>query len=327
MMDKAFLPAIRARHAWERQLLAWENVVGVGVGLKEKAGRPTSEEAVLIYVLRKIGLMELPPQHILPRGITVMLGAGRSKDVPTDVVETGPIIALIDPKTRMRPAVGGCSVGHHACGCAGTLGGLVTDARGRPLLLSNNHVLALLNDGRKGDRILQPAPYDGGVTNRDTIATLEGYVQLRWGDKEANFVDAAVARIRDRRMVTGGVLGLQKVASELVTADLRMKVCKSGRTTGLTRGGEVTDVDATFVVGYGAKGRALFRNQVVIRSPKRFSDHGDSGSFILTEDDPPRVTGLLFAGNPQGTVTLANHMETVLEELGVRMAGGDRGAI
>jgi hypothetical protein len=184
--------------------------------------------------------------------------------------------------------------------------------------------MALLNDAHRGDRILQPGPFDGGVVSDDTLALVDRYATIRWGGKEANFVDACTARSRDDGTLAAGFLGIGNGHPVLGSAALGMKVRKSGRTTGVTTGGEVTDIDATFTVGYGSKGSALFRNQIVIRSAERFSDHGDSGSFILTEEEPLRAVGLLFAGNSPGTVTLANHMRTVLEELEVRLPEDER---
>ncbi len=319
MLEEALLLVNQARHAWEGHLLRSHNVVGVGIGLKETGGVRTRDPAVLIYVATKLPLEKLSARDVLPPTLAVSLDTGVPGEVATDIIETGQITALSGPTDRHRPAVGGCSVGHHACGCSGTLGGLVTDGKNRTLILSNNHVMALLNDARRGDRILQPGPFDGGVVSDDTLAVVDRYVTIRWGGKQANFVDACTARPRDDSMVAAGFLGIGKGHPALASANLGMKVRKSGRTTGVTTGGEVTDIDATFTVGYGPKGAALFRNQTVIRSAERFSDHGDSGSFILTEEEPLRAVGLLFAGNSPGTVTLANHMRTVLEELKVRL--------
>ncbi len=315
MLEDALLAVNQARHTWERRLLDSHNVVGVGIGLKETGGARGRHVAVLIYVARKLPLTSLSSRDLLPSTITVTLGEAVTTEVATDVIETGPITALADPKARRRPAIGGCSIGHYACGCAGTLGGTVLDENERPLILSNNHVMAQLNDARKGDRILQPGPLDGGVVNQDTLATVERFVPLKWGGEQANFVDACVAGPQDDELLAPGFMDVGGEYPSLLSAALGMKVRKSGRTTGVTTGGEVTDIDATFTVGYGSKGRALFRNQMVVRSATRFSDHGDSGSFILTDDEPLGTVGLLFAGNSPGTVTLANHMQTVLEEL------------
>jgi hypothetical protein len=326
MLEEALLLVNRARHTWEEHLLRSHNVVGVGIGLKETGGVRTTDPAVVIYVSTKLPPARLSARDVLPPTLSVKLDTGAPGEVATDVVETGHIRALSGPRDRSRPALGGCSVGHHACGCAGTLGGLVTDSKGRTLILSNNHVMAMLNDAKRGDRILQPGPFDGGVVSDDTLGRVDRYVTIRWGGKDANFVDACTAKPSDGNIVAAGFLGIGDGRPTLASAVLDMKVRKSGRTTGVTTGGEITDIDATFTVGYGSKGSALFKNQTVIRSSKRFSDHGDSGSFILMEEEPLRAVGLLFAGNSPGTVTLANHMRTVLEELEVRLPEGGNDA-
>ena len=80
-----------------------------------------------------------------------------------------------NPRTRIRPAQPGCSVGFRFPGdafvMAGTFGALVRKGTAR-YILSNNHVLANAHAGPVGAPILQPRPYDGGVNPRDRIAVL-----------------------------------------------------------------------------------------------------------------------------------------------------------
>src|SRR5713101_5810378 len=64
-------------------------------------------------------------------------------------------------RTRRRPLVVGCSIGHFRI-TAGTLGCFVSTKSGEPRILSNNHVLANENSGKKGDAIIQPGQFDGG---------------------------------------------------------------------------------------------------------------------------------------------------------------------
>ena len=65
-------------------------------------------------------------------------------------------------RQRRRPLCIGCSVGHFNV-TAGTLGAFVRPRGGGPLaILSNNHVLANENRGKKGDDILQPGAIDDG---------------------------------------------------------------------------------------------------------------------------------------------------------------------
>jgi hypothetical protein len=62
-------------------------------------------------------------------------------------------------------------------------------------MLSNNHVLANENRGKKGDDILQPGIIDDGQNPTDGVATLADFVRFkRLG---ANLVDAATAAVKE----------------------------------------------------------------------------------------------------------------------------------
>jgi hypothetical protein len=311
-------------------LLAKSNVVGCGVGYKEVAGTRTGELCVVVSVAQKVSRGQLAPEHLVPQAL---------EGVRTDVQETGVIRALRDRTDKWQPAPGGVSCGHVAI-TAGTLGCLVT--RGDEIfILSNNHVLADSNQGQPGDAILQPGPHDGG-TLADQIATLEEFVPINFGtddpicpiatgladvfnglaqifgsrhrmqafqeNPEMNLVDAAIARPLSADLVEKRILeiGAPQGVGE---GTLGLRIRKSGRTTGLTSG-EITQVDATVRVGYGAGNTATFTDQLVAGP---MSSGGDSGSAVLDEDG--RVVGLLFAGSAQTTVI--NRIQNVLDALNV----------
>lgn len=106
--------------------------------------------------------------------------------MPVDVVEAGPFHALpfyalgspgvgaeepqpgvLEHTERVRPVRTGASIGHVDIS-AGTTGCLVLDnADGSRQVLSNNHVLANMNDAEVGDAVVQPGPADGGVDAAD----------------------------------------------------------------------------------------------------------------------------------------------------------------
>jgi hypothetical protein len=90
-----------------------------------------------------------------------------------------------------------------------------------------------------------------------------------------------------------------------------MSVQKYGRTTSLTTG-SVTGVNATVKVRYSKGHTATFVNQIVIGSG--FSDSGDSGSLIVTNDANLNPVGLLFAGS--SSTTIGNPIAAVLSQLG-----------
>jgi hypothetical protein len=72
--------AVKARH--ESELMRKSNVVGVGVGFREKAGHLTDEIALVVNVIRKLPSSQLAPEDFVPREI---------EGVPVDVREIGEI--------------------------------------------------------------------------------------------------------------------------------------------------------------------------------------------------------------------------------------------
>lgn len=259
-------------------------------------------------------------------------------DVPTDVIETGPIRAFQAPTERFRPAPGGVSIGHQNI-TAGTLGCWV-HRDGQWMILSNNHVLANSNDATPGDAILQPGPHDGGSAANDQIAKLEDFVTIQFTEIPSdcniagnvvsllnwvarllgsntqlrafktmaaeNLVDAAIARPLREEDVKPEILNIGAIVGT-ASADLGTAVKKSGRTTGYTEG-EILQVDVTANVQYGAGRVAQFRDQLMAGA---MSQGGDSGSAVL--DGENRLVGLLFAGSDQSTII--NRIQNVFSAL------------
>jgi hypothetical protein len=264
--------------------------------------------------------------------------------VPVDVVEVGLLRTFQARTDRWRPAPGGVSLGHYKI-TAGTFGAVVRDRNtGDRLILSNNHVLANSNDAAAGDPVLQPGPADGGQMRTDTIAQLERFVPLVYdtapaacdvatgvaeaanavaqllGSKHrlealqsdpmaSNAMDAAVARPVDDADILDEILEVGEVQGT-APAQLGMPVRKSGRTTSFTTG-EITILDATVTVAYGAGRTARFDNQIVTSA---MSQGGDSGS-LLVAGDMQQAVGLLFAGSEQ--TTIHSPIQIVLDSLEV----------
>src|SRR5262245_11821730 len=107
--------AQQAKRQNEARLMRMRNVGAVGIGFKTVRDVQTNELCVVVSVIKKLPLIQLPESARVPSTL-----AG----VPTDVVETGLIFALQDPKEKMRPARPGVSIGHYQI-TAGTLGCLV----------------------------------------------------------------------------------------------------------------------------------------------------------------------------------------------------------
>ncbi len=236
------------------------------------------------------------------------------------------------------PVPTGVSVGHPTI-TAGTIGARVTDGS-NVFILSNNHVLADNNNAVIGDTIVQPGAFDGGVNTDDAIATLSDYEPISFVTN--NTMDAAIALTTPAELGISTPVGEygspvgygvpnaelhpaygdpQIIGDEDMSLLLGTAVQKVGRTTGVTTG-SVTTVNASVSVCYNAPDCtqiAVFIDQVII-GPSGFSAGGDSGSLIVTDDAFAQGVGLLFAGN--GTITIANRIDLVLNRFGVTIDDG-----
>jgi hypothetical protein len=310
-------------------ILERANVVAAGVGYKVRGGVRTDDLAIVASVTEKV-----PPERLAARDLVPAAVDG----IPTDVLPTGEFRAFQSRTERPRPAPGGVSIGHRNV-TAGTLGCLMRRG-GQVVILSNNHVLANSNEAVRGDAILQPGAHDGGRFPGDHIADLADFVPIVFleppsecrfassvisilnagcvliGSKTRyrtlslqvtdNLVDAAIARPVDGALVEDEILELGALTG-LGSGSLGMAIRKSGRTTGLTAG-EVTQVDVTVNVQYGAGRTARFTDQLMAGP---MSQGGDSGSAVVDAEN--RLVGLLFAGSDSSTII--NRIEHVVAEL------------
>lgn len=289
MPEALSAPEAVAAAARMREVVAQPNVVAVGISEKESDGQLTGELALTFYVEKK---HDVPIDEAVPAVIPAALAR---RDVPTDVVELGPIVP--EALVQRTPVVPGFSIGHGDV-TAGTLGAIL-GPRNRPRILGNSHVLADSGEALVGDPILYPGPLDGGGS-ADVIAHLAHFVPFDTSGAFVNTMDAAVATVvRERRAEVRtrvALLGLVPVGTTI--ASRGMKIVKVGRTTSLTRG-EVRDVNFRFVLDYGGGiGPVGFIDQVLCT---RYSDGGDSGSLVL-EEGSGRAVGLHFAGANGGSV-------------------------
>jgi len=78
--DAAFQRASELKNEMEQELLKKANVVGVGVGFRQKGGESTGEVALIVMVRKKVSNLMLPPEDRIPAEIN---------DVPIDVLEVG----------------------------------------------------------------------------------------------------------------------------------------------------------------------------------------------------------------------------------------------
>jgi hypothetical protein len=281
--------------------MATPGVVGHAVGLRDGA-------AVILVYTQQAGVSGIPQ---------------RVDGIATRIVVSGMVVAGTDETGRHRPAPLGVSIGHPAI-TAGTLGFKVKDGVGNALILSNNHVMANMNQASLGDHILQPGAIDGGTDPADRIGDLAAFVPINFSGGN-NVVDAAVASVLSSDVLSSTPFdeGYGQPSATTVPAFVGMAVQKYGRTTGHTHG-TVDAINGTFNVCYEPLGpfclrAALFVSQIVI-TPGTFSGGGDSGSGIVTDDANRNPVALLFAGS--GSFTIANPIAPVLASFNVTVDDG-----
>lgn len=330
-MAQPRMETVKQAHAMaEDNLIQRRDVVAVAIGLRRTQGEQTNEPCIKVFVPRKLPLDQLRPERILPRAVS----APDDSEVPVDVEEmappwsppysTGAELQSVVPyfgmsefelRQKVRPALGGLSVANYRFQ-VGTITTAVRDKQyaGVYYVLSNNHVLALLNGGTLGDPILQPAPEDGGQYPQDMIARLSRFVPLRFDAGSSNTVDAAIAYTPLGTVLPQVLwIGTPHAVRSIDGIQSGEIVQKIGRTTGLTEG-QIQAINATLKINYALAGFgnmvALFRQQIITN---HMAGYGDSGSMLL--DLEGNALGLLGAGSM--THTVFNYLENVQNELGV----------
>jgi hypothetical protein len=346
--SKGLAKALEAQEHHTDVLMNLPGVVGTAVGWTED-GTPM----VKIYT-EKIGIGGLPKQI---------------DGVPVALEVTGRIHALaappckgpnagdpgcpgsgggtdIDPKSIFPiPVPIGVSVGNmnsiqpagFLVNCTtGTLGARVKNSSGELFVLSNNHVLALSNQGTTSDQIVQPGPADADpvctttATSYNQLGTLEEYPEINFDGVTPNIIDAAIAGAPSGTVGTGTPAdgyGIPQSTPLTCTPEnspnancgnlLNHSVQKYGRTTGLTKG-IITGINVIVAVNYTA-GTAIFTDQIEVSAASKkggFIKSGDSGSLLVT-DPGKQPVGLLFAGDNRGKLGFANRIDLVLNHFGV----------
>jgi endonuclease G, mitochondrial len=307
------------------------NISSVGIGYKQVKGKATKEIAIQFTVNEKRAQPELEalntqliPETILVDGVSV----------PTDVLERTYALGYkilpaeregvaSDRKVRIDPIKPGVSVAN-AKETAGTLGCIVYDKRnGKPYILSNWHVLHGL-DGKIGDEIVQPGPYDDNRVTRNHLGKL---IRSHLGAAG----DCAIASIENRGF-DPEVLELNLSLKQLGDAELGDKVIKSGRTTGVTHG-IVTRVNILTKIDYGGSvGEQAIGGFEIGPDPSNPPENGevsmggDSGSSWLFKTSNGRpstiLAGLHFAGEISGDPNehaVACYPHSVFEKLEITL--------
>jgi hypothetical protein len=291
-------------------ILKYPNVIGYSntLKLKIKADKAIPEkQCIRIYVVKKVPKEQLKPDEIIPEEID---------GICTDVVEVGKIKAhrqMYNPKKKYRPAPAGISTSRTDEIAAGTVGWYLASEDGTILIMSNNHVWANENAGKRGDPLVQPGTYDGGNPKTDILYVLYDYIPIDFSPNAQNTVDVAVAEALDYSQISLTIINTGGIKSKRIPSE-EETVIKVGRTTGVTQG-TVIDTSATLQIEYD-NGVATFTDIIIIQG-NLTSQPGDSGSPVFTTQQ--EFIGLLFGGSEDGKTSVICKYTNIEQELTKRL--------
>ncbi|WP_330923921.1 hypothetical protein [Candidatus Sororendozoicomonas aggregata] len=320
----------------ETALLNLPNVVGVGIGTKQKGEADTGTPCITALVSTKWPKSLLASTDLIPHCVG-------EKKTPTDVVEVGEFFAggsysndareksvhdspiandnpsLLSPSEsgynlgdqqvtttltrRVRPAQSGFSCAHYRV-TKGTIGTCCYDARPFPsmhekyYILGNNHVLADSNKAKIGDPILQPGRGDGGVYPQDMIARLTRYVPIQFSTDSSQPSNYVDAAIAEGKLqdLDREIYWGGHVKRLFTAPSVGDILQKCGRTTGFTTG-KITTINTTVDINYPKGKIARFVEQILTT---RMSMSGDSGSLVVNADE--HAVGLICGSSTAASV-------------------------
>ncbi len=220
---------------------------------------------------------------------------------------------------------------------AGTLGCLVKDANGQIFGLSNNHVSGSCNFAEAGLPILAPGVADVAALSLApfTIGFHAQALPFVAGSPDnidySKNLDGALFKVRDDAMVSS-YQGTHydtptKVAPLIATANVE----KVGRTTSLTSGIVLGEINGPFPITfsaqhYGFSGKVYFKNCFgVAGKSSAFVEPGDSGSLVTSMVGGERVAVGIVVGSmtdgtaPGGKTSIVLPIERILTELQVTL--------
>ena len=310
--------AITVKDRHENQLFAHAGVVGVGVGVADG-------NAVIDVLAARANVAGIPRSI---DGVTVVTRvSGRIRALSATARTARPYGkgGGVNPASYFsRPVPIGVSTGRYDECSAGTIGARVKSGSGPHVsvfALSASHVYAKDGIGASvGDKILQPGRYDSkpkcSYSSSYDLATLSNWSTITFsGD---NTVDAAIAQTTTGNLGNSTPSnGYGTPSSTITSATVGMAVQKYGERSGLTHG-SVCAIDVSLDVDYGGGMVAHFVHQFAV-CDGGFSNAGDSGSLIVTDNGSNQPVGLLFAGGSH--YTFANPIGAVLSSLGVTIDG------
>jgi hypothetical protein len=301
------------------------NIVGTGFGHKWSSGRPTGKMCVHVFVRSKAPEEQIHPDLLAPGGDSV-----KGEKVLFDVLEIGqPRIHGF--QTPEKPAEFGASISTDLPGgLTGSYGCRVLrrtpdNPDGLMCILSNNHILANINQAERGvTPILQPGGADAwSASIQHTIGHLVDFVDLNFSESPSipsapNTVDAAVA-ITAPSVCAPRFHGSYQYDADPVDPAPGMTVFKEGRTTDFTQG-------TIFSLGFNLDSMpypnglfASFIDLMLIKATfgTPFSQNGDSGALINgLVGSVYQPVGMLLGGDG-GLWTFAHPIQNVFDALDI----------
>lgn len=284
-------------------------VVGVGAGVKLKAGEKTDVICITVYVKAKRAKGDLGSDNMIPDSIKLSDGTV----VITDVIEAGEL-SFYGFTGKYRPVHPGAVISHPNAQYPGTYGAKITDnTDGKKVMLSANHSVANFGAANIGDDIWQPGPQHGGDSSC-AIGTLKRYVPIDQAPGGENLVDAAIVKPNVQKDVKGrpfcnqikknkqGIVGMLMGGSAGITiindishvltllncsaprvtaATVGMSIHKCGAATGYTST-TVHSIDTDLLLQMPSGNAVWFRDQIITAGGISDAAAGDSGAVFYT---------------------------------------------
>ena len=339
---------LRIRAANKATIEAVNGSLGTALGVKWSGGQSTGRPCVIIFVPKKLDVGEVPESERAPDRLDGPDGLWCLTDVvtggkagPEDVTELPDLTAenrqvVAQLSSGDIGLIGGIQLAFYDGGIeeekkryVGTGGIAVRHTDGRRGLLTNQHVA--IEEGRV---IFHPRHDDSRIG--ETAQVIEHAFDQHWYDgvidEADSFVrcDCAFVQVDDDvvSQLQPGVHTLGPAGPLLRTDPETMdvigwRVISVGRTRGVQRG-----TVAAYSYEYIDAEQSVYTDFLIIGDEGRaFSDSGDSGKLILTDDSEHRPLGLLWGGrherlregHEQEKWTYAIDLGKVLDRLGLEV--------
>lgn len=296
------------------KLLSIQNVVGVGIGFKQSAGKLTDEISYRVYVKQKLEEANLPAGQLIPK-----YAAGHK----TDVVMVPNAVKRLNTD-NYRPLNAGIAIGPKDSG-VGTLGWFGTAPGDKKVILTNHHVampgddpaafyklgtdeqgLGEIKIGQPFHRKFSNCCCDCDVIGKVLVAKNDEHVDCALIQIDSEFANDTVLEIFNND--TEEVLTVSGVGAP-VCGDKVFKIgIRSGHTVGFIAeiGGVCRVVPELVETTMMEPGEAGYKSGQIFIYPdpeetysyndiQAFSYKGDSGSAIINENG--EIVGLLWGGD------------------------------